>query len=180
MWDQHAACVFFIWLGYDPGLSSVIIFFFFFCVWYVSQPVFLFHISSAVSHISLLLVALFLLSAAISLHPSSLALLLYLVIISCGCSYFPFSKLHFHNYHSFFYAPISPDLPLSLSTCFHFQTPTSALHYIFCQQFLVSVLPPSTRCSITSLSLPLLSLSSSLYIFLLSSVSLWAVMIICW
>lgn len=62
--------VFFIWLGYDPGLSSVNIFCFYSCVWYVSQPVFLFHISTAVSHILLVLVPLLFLSTVIFLHPS--------------------------------------------------------------------------------------------------------------
>ena len=38
-----SSSVFFICLGYDPGLSSVIIFF-----WYVSHPTFLFHISVSV------------------------------------------------------------------------------------------------------------------------------------
>lgn len=51
-------------------LSSLSSFSLSFRVWYVSQPVFLSHISSAASHIWLSLDLLFLLSTAVFLHPS--------------------------------------------------------------------------------------------------------------
>lgn len=87
---------------------------------------------------------------------------LSLVIISCGCSLLLFNKLHFH--HSSFMLQF-------LMNCSDFQTPTSALHHFFCLKFLVFVLPSSTYWY---------HFSSSLYISLLSSISFWAAVIICW
>lgn len=70
-------------------------------------------------------------------------------------------------------------LLISSSTCFDFQTPTSALHHFFL--LTVPCFCPPTFNSVYyhfSLSLSLLSLSSFLYICLLSTMS-FAIMIIC-
>lgn len=109
---------------------------------------FVFHISSSVSHLTFIGPSL---STFCSCLTSSSCF--FLVIISCGCSSFLYSKLHFHSYHSLFYATVSPDFPLNLSTYFHFHTPTSAPHH-FLPTFPCSCPPTFSSCSITSLSLP--------------------------